>query len=950
MVKQKLQQSIAGEVRFDQASRTIYSVDASIYEMPPLGVVIPKHSQDIIAAVNIAAAYNVPITARGAATGITGGCLGPGIIIDTSKYLRQILEINYDQEYAICQPGVIQDELNQALEHGGYRLGPDTSTGNRATVGGMLGNNSAGGRSLFYGRMVDHILEADMVLSSGEEIHFQQLSAEEIKALLNEKSPESDIYKKILAIRETYREEIKKRFPSIPRRVSGYNLDALFESEGLNLAKLIAGSEGTLGVVTQMKLRISKRPKATGLALLFLNDMIAGMERIDEILSHSPLSAEMIDHQIIKMGRQSPALRGKTKWLEGMPQAIFVIEFQGDSIEEVKEKTEGFRQAMKKKNVGYSQSTLYDSESMNNVWAMRKAGLGLLLSKRTYSRAIAFIEDLSVAPHQLASFMKAFIELLKKHGKEAGIYGHIGSGCIHIRPYVDLRDPEELRTMRAIMLEVTDLLITHNGALSGEHGDGFIRSWLNEKLFGKELYKAFREVKQAFDPLGLMNPHKIVNGEDPLHDLRLSPTVKRHSIETFLDFDKEGGFELSADLCNGNASCRKPEGLMCPPFQASGDEYHTTRARAQMLRGIVNGKLPPETFTSHELYDVMDLCIECKGCKTECPSQVDMAKMKSEFLFHYYKKQGTPLRNYLFANLSEINHFLSKAPHLFNHLSERSLSKQLLSIIGIAPMRTLPPLAAERFSAWIKRAYTPRRSGKQAALFVDTYTEYNVPHIGIAAVSLLDAMGYSLQFIQGVCCGRPMLSKGMLPQAKARAKNILEMMASSIANKIPTIILEPSCLSALIDDYKSLIPEEEERLEALASLCFSFEEFIVKHCSEIDYNFKAEEGESIHFHGHCHQKALHGTAMMHKCLNQVEKVITREIPTGCCGMAGSFGYEKEHYEMSMKIGSLHLFPYIEALSESELLIANGISCRSQILHGTGRNALHIAEYLFMKRP
>ncbi len=946
-LRHHLEQAITGDVRFDQATRTIYSVDASIYEILPQGVILPKNSQDIIAAVKIASRHDIPITARGAATGITGGCIGPGIIIDTSKYLNDIIDVNYEEEYVICQPGVIQDDLNLFLEKKGYRLGPDTSTGNRATVGGMLGNNAAGARSLYYGKMVDHVIELDMVLSSGEEITFKEVNNEELREILVKGGRSGEIHRKILKIKKTYHDEIKRKFPDIPRRVSGYNLDALIRSPNLDPTKLIVGSEGTLGIVTQVKLRIAKRPKVTGFCVLFYDDMIAGMDCIDEILAYSPFSVEMIDHHIIEMGVRAPALKGKTQWLKGSPEAIFVVEFQGETLDKVNSQVENFRQNISKEASGYHQDSLYDPESMNNIWAMRKAGLGLLLSKRTYSRAIAFIEDITVAPQMLASFIKAFKSLLVKYGKDAGIYGHVGSGCMHIRPYIDLRNPEDLKIMKTIMLEVTDLLIDHGGALSGEHGDGYIRSWLNEKLFGKDLYEAFKEVKLAFDPINLMNPSKIVNGKDLIHDLRISPETQEQPVETFLSFEKEGGFELSVDMCNGNATCRKPESLMCPPFQVTRDEAHTTRARAQMLRSIVNGKLPFATFTSDQLYDVMDLCVECKGCKKECPSQVDMAKMKSEFLYHYYKKHTTPIRNYLFAYIGEINKLISGVASFFNTLAATSINKKLMSLLSITQNRSLPPLATQKFSSWVKKEHVAKQTSKQVMIFIDTYTEFNAPEIGIAATKILDVLGYHVKFIEWSCCGRPMISKGMLPQAKTRAKAFLDTVMPALTKKVPIIILEPSCLSAVIDDYQGLIPEKAKELENLKNFGVSLEQFIVQHidADTINNAIDIDLCKNVHFHGHCHQKSLFGTETMKQCLKMINDQEFQEIQTGCCGMAGSFGYESEHYEMSMDIGNLHLFPYIKNLNNDEVIIANGISCRSQIHHGTGRKALHIAEYL-----
>lgn len=945
----KLKNQIEGEVRCDALTRRIYSVDASIYEVEPLGIVTPKSTQDILTTLQLAKEYGVSVTPRGAATGITGSCLGKGIIIDTSKYLNRILEINIDQEYAICEPGVIQDRLNEALSSFDYRLGPDTSTGNRATIGGMLANNSAGARSLYYGRMVDHVEEVELALADGSLITFSPLDAKGWKNKCEKTGFESHIYREIERILKTYSPAIIEHFPKIPRHVSGYNLDILVKMfPNINLSKLIVGSEGTLGIATKIKVKIAKKHHQTGLAIIHLNDFIPAMKSIPIMLKHRPIALEMIDERILASAKLSPNVRNKLNWLVGNPQAIFVAEFAGENAQEVHSKLENFSKEINSLNIAYAIATLEDPQQIAHVWEVRKAGLGLLLSKRSYSRAIAFIEDLSISPTNLAAFMSEFCAYLKSLGKEAGIYGHIGSGCMHIRPYMDLRQTDELHLLKKIMDDVSTMVLKHGGALSGEHGDGLIRSWLNEKMFGPEVYSALVEVKEAFDPQYLINPGKIVKGPSVTQDLRISPQTPNISIPTFLDFHDEGGIELAADLCNGNGQCRKSELVMCPSFQATGDEYHTTRARAQSLRAIIHGKLPIEEFTGKALHDVLDLCIECKGCKRECPSQVDMAKMKAEFLYQYQQKHGYPLRNKIFGHIHTLNSFISPLSSIINPLAKTRLSKGMLSLLGITPERDLPHLAQEKFSTWFHKQ--PRiSSSKQVILFNDTYTEFHQPEIGKAAYKLLTTLGYEVLLVSNFCCGRPLISKGLLKEARIRAKKLIEHLFPYAERGLNIVGLEPSCVSALIDDYRGLIGTADKplyhKLETVMAAVKPLDEFLKLQITNGKLNVPVNGvGKNVHFHGHCHQKALHTTQAMKEVLQAAGYNVT-EIPSGCCGMAGSFGYEKEHYDISMKIGELKLLPAVREAPRDTLIIANGFSCRSQIVHGTNRPALHLAEAL-----
>lgn len=933
----QLKKNILGDVHTNAMARRLYSVDASIYEVEPLAVVVPKSIADIKAAIQIAREAQVPIVPRGAATGIAGGCLSSGIVIDTSKYMNRILECNLDEEWVLVEPGVVQDQLNAYLSEQGYRLGPDTSTGNRATVGGMAANNSAGARSLRFGQMVDHVLATELILASGDLLVLSEVDASTSKQLSLAGSVEGQIYRTVLELKERLKDEIANVFPKLPRKVSGYNFDELIKPGPLNLAKLIVGSEGTLGIITRLKLRIVKKPKASVLAVLHFDSLFKALKSVGDLLNAHPLALELIDREIIAQGIRSKAMRGHLDWLEGEPEALLVAEIDADDIPQATKKAQPLLES-------YQGVIVDDEKEMENVWRLRKSGLGLLMSRRTYSRGVAFIEDVAVPPDQLAEFVRDLFQLLKKYDKaQGGIYGHVGAGCLHIRPYIDLTSEAEQKTLRQIMREVADLLLEYGGAYSAEHGDGLIRSWLTEKMFGARIYAGFQELKAAFDPEGRMNPGKIVNAPDVLTNLRFTPRETHQKIQTVLDFSEEGGFELSADLCNGNGQCRKTDGLMCPSFQAYHDERHTTRARAQSLRAIVNGRMPMEAFTSRELYDILDYCLECKGCKVECPSQVDMAKMKSEFLHHYHAAHGLSLRTRLFGNVGRLAQLAAFAPRITNWTLGTRLAKQLLRRLGVTPHRSLPSYAKKRFSKQIPDPKPPKRG--QVVLFNDTYTEFHLPEVGLSAYHLLSSLGFEVVIPPWQCCGRPALSKGLLSQARGYAEQLIETLFPLAQQGIDIIGLEPSCILTIKDDYKSLT--RDPRCDVIALQCVTLDSFLLslQEKGELDLPFNPTP-ESVHVHIHCHQKALVGPNPTIQLLDQIPGCEPHFIDAGCCGLAGSFGYEREHYPMSMKIGENTLFP---AIRETELpVIASGFSCRCQIEHGTLKKPLHLAQYLTSK--
>lgn len=901
-----LQHALISEVRHDPVSLAVYSIDASIYEITPACVVLPRTKEELIKAVAIAGQFRVPVTARGAATGITGGCLGRGLIIDCSKYLNKIVQIDIERERAVVESGCVQDDLNEALAPFGYRLGPDTSTGNRATIGGMVGNNAAGSHALLFGRMVDHVEEVELVLAGGEVMRCRAMSSEKWTAKCREESQEGVIYRALERMRQEQSELIEREFPKVERRSSGYNLNELVKPNFSNLAKLVVGSEGTLGVISEIVVRIAKKPRHVGMAVLMLDNLVEGLRKAQTFLQYGPYALELIDRKIIEAGRESPALKGKMEWLKGEPEALFVVEFQAETQEALLQKCERFKEAT-------AAHLILEEKPQEEVWQLRKAGLGLLLSKRSYSRAVAFIEDLVVPPEKLADFIQRLQVYLKSHGKEAGIYGHVGNGCLHIRPYMNVGKEQAL--MRSMMVDIAALVKEYGGSLSAEHGDGKIRSWLNPTMYGEAIYALFKEIKRAFDPQNLMNPGNIVGGDDFAEGIRQSP---EKGFDTVMHFD--GGVALHVDLCNGNGQCRKRDGLMCPSFQVTNDEKDTTRARAEALRAVMQGKV-----VEKDIHEVMDLCIQCKGCKTECPSQVDMAKLKAEYL-HRQKKS---LRDYLFGHIPTFLWLGSWMPRITNFM----MKSGVMRFLGVAKERALPQLFKKRFSKMLSKGAERER---KVVLFNDTFTEFTAGDIGLSAKRVLEAAGFEVIVPPYRCCGRTLISKGYLEEAKVKAQAVIASLLPYAEAGIPIVGIEPSCIFTLRDEMCAF---GIEKAEVVAKATKTIEELLL----EIDLPLKISE-ETILVHGHCHQKANIGTKATMQFLEKIKGAAIHEIPSGCCGMAGSFGFEKEHYEFSQKIGELKLFPEIRE-APNATVVANGVSCRQQIHDAIGVRPVHTVELL-----
>ena len=956
-----LQKRIAGEVRFDQMSKVLYSTDASIYEIEPLGVVIPRTPDDVLAAVEVCGRHGAAMVARGGGTSLCGQSIGRAVILDLSKYLNRVLEVNVEERWARVQPGVVLDELNAQLAPHGLWFAPDVSPSNRATLGGMIGNNSSGARSIVYGRTGEHVLEMSVVLPDGQTIAARPLAEPDLKRVLASETREGELCRTLHRLVTAHRDEILARYPKILRRVGGYGLDEFVDGRPFNLARILVGSEGTLATTLDARINLEPRPKPSQIALMVVHyrTMTDALESTVEVLATEPTAIELADKYILDLTRKSLEYARQMTFVQGDPGALLFVEYYGETRQELTDKLDRLQARLARRGIGTAFTRAVTPEEQQKIWKIRKAGMALLLGMIGDRKPIAGIEDTAVAPERLAQYLRRVDDIVRSHGAEAAYYGHASVGCIHVRPILDLKRDPEVETLRSIAAQVSDLVLEFGGAMSAEHGDGLARSCWNEKLFGPTLYGAFRELKAVFDPRGIMNPGKIVDAPPMTANLRYGGRYKTREVKTFFRFAREGGFDRAVEMCNGAAVCRKTlEGTMCPSYMVTRDEEHSTRGRANALRAAINGHLPAEALASPRMYEVFDLCLECKGCKAECPSNVDMAKLKYEFLAHYYARNGTPLRARLFAHIETLNRLGCAGAPLSNWVANSAPARWLFDrLFGIHQNRQLPPFARETFPRWFaqrtQRGVLPSVAGRsarrQVVLFHDTYTTYNYPELGKAAVKVLEAAGFEVALADKKCCGRPMISKGLLRQARENAAYNVDRLFRYAEQGIPILGLEPSCVLTLRDEYPDLI--DDPRAERLAKGTFLVEEFLVGLHEQGQLNLPFRSGAaSILLHGHCHQKALVGSSPSLRILRLLPGTTVEEVDSGCCGMAGSFGYEKEHYEMSLAIGNHRLFPAIKAKGPEWEIVASGVSCRQQIAHGTGRRAKHLVEILAEALP
>jgi FAD/FMN-containing dehydrogenase/Fe-S oxidoreductase len=951
--------NLDGELKYDNATRAIYSTDASAYREEPIAVAWPKNYDDIKKLLQFAREEKTGITIRAAGTSLAGQVVSSGIIVDISRHLNKIIEINREEKWVRVEPGVVLDELNLELKKYGLFFGPETSTSNRCNIGGMVGNNACGSHSVIYGSTRDHTIELKTLLSDESEVIFGETDRDTFNSKCKLDTLEGEIYRNIKKILDDpdNKKSIRDGFPDpkVPRRNTGYAIDMLLDSEifdeksnkKFNFCKLLTGSEGTLAVTTEIKLNLVPLPPANKALVCvhlkkkneaFLANLIA--------LKFSPGAVEMMDNKILKLTEDSASQRNNRFFLEGNPEAIVIVEFTRTSVKEIDTVTSDLISALKDAGFGYA-FPIIKGKDISKVWDLRKAGLGVLANMKGDPKPVSLIEDTAVNVEQMPEYIDDIEKMLAGFGKEAVFHAHIGTGELHIRPILDLKKTSDVELFRSIGLETAKLVKKYRGSLSGEHGDGRLRGEFIPLMIGEHNYQLLKQVKECWDPHVIMNPGKITNTPAMNSSLRYIPGVLTREIETLYDFSSSDGIIRAAERCNGSGDCRKSAiigGTMCPSFMATGDEDKTTRARANVIREFLNKGNDP--WNHREIYDILDLCLGCKGCKSECPSSVDIAKIRSEFLQHWYDKHGIPLRTRLIAYITAFNQIGSVIPVVYNFILKNKITSGIFKkVIGFASERSIPLLYRTTLRNWIRKnlsGINPVNPTSTVCLFIDEFTDYNDTEAGIATIKLLTSLKYKVITVEHRVSARTFLSKGLVRSAQKRIKENIMVFAPIINKDLPLVGIEPSAILGFRDEYPELAGNDlKEAAERIATNSFMVDEFIAREHREgrIDRSLFIEDKTSILLHGHCQQKAIASSVSSIEMLSIPVNYSVKEIPSGCCGMAGSFGYEKEHFVLSNKVGELVLFPEVRNSDGDTIIAAPGTSCRHHIKDGTGRVAL-----------
>ncbi len=959
---------LSGEIYFknttlDASVKRVYATDASEYQEQPLAVVLPKTVDDIKQLIQLATAQGVTLIPRAAGTSLAGQVVGNGIVVDISKYFTEILEVNVAEKWVRVQPGVIRDDLNAFLKPHGLMFGPETSTANRAMIGGMIGNNSCGLHSIVWGTTRDNLLEVKAILSDGSEAVFNNLTEKEYQNKRQLDNTEGGIYRKIdtLIQNKDNQAAIEKGFPkkNIKRRNTGYALDFVAEMakfEGnipFNMSKLIAGSEGTLCFITEAKLQLMDLPpKNVGLVAIHTDTIDAAMHANLVALKHNCAASELVDDFILQFTKTNIEQAKNRFFIEGEPKAILMVEFFADTERELKTKCENLIVDLKAHNLGYAFPILTGDDS-KKAWEVRKGGLGLLRNLPGDAKPVNLIEDCAVEPADLPEYIQKLEKILRGYNVQYSMYAHAGAGELHVEPIINLKTNEGLFLFRTILEDTAALVKSFGGSLSGEHGDGRLRGEFIPFMMGEKNYALFKEVKSIFDPHGIFNKGKIVDTPPMDKFLRYQVGQPQKQLKTVYNFDNQGGFLRLAEKCSGSGDCRKTEisgGTMCPSYMATRSERDTTRARANILRQYLTNE-DTQFVSDTEVKEILDLCLSCKACKSECPSSVDVAKMKGEFMQSYYDKHGVPFRSKLIGNFSKQMKLAAMVPWAYNFIVKTPvLRKTMNRIVGFHPDRTMPTLAKTTLRSWYKTfKKTQKPHARKVYIFCDEFTNYNDVEVGQKLILLLDKLGYQAEMINHFDSGRTYLSKGLIREAQKIAMQNVAIFKDIITDNTPLIGIEPSAILTFRDEYLELVSDEIlPSAKEIAENTFLFEEWFAKeigkgHIKKEDFTNKKQ---TIYLHGHCHQKALTSLTPSVKALSFPQNYTVEVINSGCCGMAGSFGYEKEHYEVSMKVGELVLFPAVRKADKTDIIAAAGTSCRHQIKDGTGNYSKHPVEVIF----
>ncbi|MFA6334579.1 MAG: FAD-linked oxidase C-terminal domain-containing protein [Bacteroidales bacterium] len=958
------------EIKKDLLHRIIYATDASAYREMPCGVFFPENTQDLIDVVNFARERGMSLIPRAAGTSLAGQVVGNGLVVDTSKHLKRILEINPQEKWVRVEPGVVLDELNLFAKDFGLFFGPETSTSNRCCIAGMVGNNSCGSHSLVYGSTRDHLLEAEVILSDGSKTIFKALSEEEFETRLKGNNLESRIYHFVGNLLENKRAlaEIEENFPDpvLRRRNTGYALDELIHSHGkngtyINLCPLLAGSEGTLAIVSEVKLNLVPLPPGEKCVVCAHFSAFEDVFKANLIaLKHSPVAVEMMDSRILELSKSNISQNKNRFFIKGDPAAILIIEVAKESREMLDESVSAIESDILSSGLSYYCSRVYDPD-ISRVWELRKSGLGLLTSMAGDAKPVSVTEDTAVAPERLQEYMKEFAAMLDKHGLSCVYHAHIGTGELHLRPILNLKQTKDVELFREVARETVLLVKKYKGSLSGEHGDGRLRGEFISLLYGDYLFGLMKGVKEVFDPGKVFNNHKIIDTPPMNSFLRYEPGAAVPEFKTYFDYSAQGGWIRAVEQCNGAGDCRKSAlfgGTMCPSFRATGEERDTTRGRANVLRELLTRPGSKEIFDQKEILNVLDLCLSCKACKSECPSNVDMARYKAEFLQHHYDISVPSFRSYMISRMADIQQLGSYFPVLYNFFAANPVTSfALKKILNFSTKRQIPALSHITFRKWArkeaKRTQAPTRTvdvkNKRVYIFADEFTNFNDAQIGIKFVKLLKCLGYDVAIPQHYESGRAAISKGMLKRARRLAIKNVKALKDIITEESPLVGIEPSCILSFRDEYPDLVDKDmKEPALKLAKNSLLYDEFIMREAKNgrITPDSFTDSALNIKLHGHCHQKSLASVELSKEMLSLPVNYKVEIMPTGCCGMAGSFGYEKEHFEVSMSIGEQTLFPLVRSASADVVISAPGTSCRQQISEGTGRVAKHPVELLF----
>jgi len=950
-LERQLSEVVTGEVRFDRLTRGLYATDASIYQIMPAGVVIPKTTADVEATLALAREHRVPVTPRGGGTSQCGQTIGSGLIIDVSKYLCNVLGFDAAARTVRVEPGIVLDELNRFLRPHGLFFPVDPSTASRATIGGMTANNSSGARSIRYGNMIHNVRGIEAILADGTRAYFGDVGAN-----LDGTSPPQyhEIVRRVRSIAAREADEIRARIPKVLRRVGGYNIDTISAS-GHNAAHLLVGSEGTLAYFTAIDLNLQPIPKYTALGICHFARFYDAMAATQSLVALAPVAVELVDRTMLDLSRANPTFAPTiAKYVRGEPDAVLLVEFASDDRTQTQDQLDALDDQMRA--LGYSDAVVkvHEPAAQAEVWSVRAAGLNIMTSMKGDAKPVSIIEDCAIPLEHLADYTDRLTQLFERHGTRGTWYAHASVGCLHVRPVLNIKTDVDVRKLRSIAEEAFAIVREYGGSHSGEHGDGIVRSEFHREMFGDRIVDAFEEIKDLFDPAGLLNPGKIVRAPrmDDRDLFRYGQSYAPVPLRTKLDWTEWGGLSGAVEMCNNNGQCRKDAAVMCPSYLATREEQHVTRGRANALRLALTGQLGTDALTSQEMYDTLDLCVSCKACRRECPTGVDMAKMKLEFLGQYRAKHGLRLKDRLVAHLPRLAPFAARIAPIANLRNRFALLRRAMQRTGgIDARRDLPAWRSDVFRESRERQPPRCQVLGEVVLLVDTFNRYFSPEIARSAQTVLIKAGYDVTFARAergttpLCCGRTYLAGGLIDAARREAARTIAALLPYAQRGVPIVGLEPSCLLTLRDEFIALLPGPQSA--AVAARALLFEEFLAQEIEAGRFGQQLHALPEKHalLHGHCHQKAFGAMPAVLKVLGAIPQLSVSTIDSSCCGMAGTFGYETEHYDVSLRMAERSLLPTIRDAAQDTLLITDGVSCRHQIEHGASRTPLHVAQVI-----